>query len=188
MTLMSFGTFPDRTTKGTIACIEMAANVQKYFPDRPTVIAGSFTPTTDESGEPEKSMKKTILKLKGLWMIFSGNVASTIEEALKAKDSVTVGLKSGYIKKIVVCTEACHSRRAKLVWEKEFAEFDCEIIVRSFDTVLMIEPDHPMRTMRNKWLWLTVNVGVYCLWLVPPIYSYFKRNCKKMRQPVAIKS
>jgi len=182
---VSFGTFIDKLTNGSRQSTVSSIILQRHFNKKPMVIFGVFTPTA-HGGNPEQYYREEIFKQERSISRYVGKVASSIEEAFAVKMAFQKKLLKGQIHVVVVCTDTCHSRRAGLVWENEFREFGCKIYVKPFDTGYVIQENHPMIMLRNRWKWLIVNIGVYCLWRVPLIYGWFRKNCKTLHQPILV--
>lgn len=181
---VSFGTFIDRLTDGSSKSTTNSITLQRYFNKKPIIMFGVFTPTA-YGGNPEQYYRKEVFKKEKSLSRYVGKVASSIEEALAVKVALQKKLSGREIRGIIVCTDACHSRRAGLVWENEFREFGCKVYVKPFDVKYVIQENHPMVMMRNRWKWLFVNVGVYCLWRIPQIYFWFRKNRRILHQPIS---
>ncbi len=176
---ISYGATPTALTNGGIESLKTAAEIYRKNSNENTVVAwGVFTPTSaSEIMFREKALEAFGIKAEN--QSYIGPVASTIEEALKIKEVLAGRLH----KTIVVVAGAGHSRRAQLVWRKEFSESNIQIV--SFVWRQEIQKDHPMLALRNRWAWISLNMALYLIFLTPFGYAYFRKNCKTMRQVTA---
>lgn len=173
---ISYGATRDALTCGGMESIKTAAEIyQKYGAESTVMVWGVFTPTAEDEGVFRKKAFED-LNIKSEVQVCIGSVASTIEEALKTKEALADRPR----KKIAIVAGAGHSRRARLVWKREFPGSD--IYVVSFPWQKEIQKDHPMIALRNRWSWLFVNMILHLIFLTPFGYAYFRKNCKTMRQ------
>jgi hypothetical protein len=173
---ISYGATPRVLTNGGMEAIKTAVGIYQKNGGKNTFVAwGVFTPTSD----PENALRKKAFEEFGVKpeaQVYIGSVASTIEEVLKIKEAL-VGRPN---KTIAVVAGSGHSRRARLVWKKEFSKSDVYVV--SFPWWQEIQKDHPMIALRNRWTWLLVNIALHLIFLTPFGYRYFRKNCKTMRQ------
>ncbi|KKU82113.1 MAG: hypothetical protein UY07_C0003G0014 [Parcubacteria group bacterium GW2011_GWA1_47_8] len=181
---ISYGTTPTSLTKGNAEVLNTAGTIYQNNKNERTLVAwGVFTPTADMEGNPERAFREKHLKELGVTLsnqIYIGCVASTIEEAVKTKQA----LLGRSFHAILVIAGAGHSRRARLVWKREFPESEIKVV--SFPWQQETQKDNPMVALRNRWSWLLVNMVLHLIFLTPFGYAYFRKNRRTMRQLTAI--
>lgn len=119
----------------------------KNYPDASLAFAVSKFCHTKGVEESYK-MKTLPSQIK---FIFADEAVDTISEAREIKkllDKIPSSI-------ILVCDE-CHSRRALAVWQKEFRASN--IFVESVLTNEITDHESPQILLRDKWVWLLVNM------------------------------
>lgn len=142
---VSYGAFDKFLTTGSyfvwVRALKLACQYENSL-----VVWGSFT----------HSFKETEILLKqrslpdDLKNVYTGFVASTIEEAEKARASFT-----GEPKEIIVVTGETHARSAVWVWQKIFPGVNVRAV--TIPICQEVEEGHPMIFLRSKPAWRFVN-------------------------------
>lgn len=153
--VVSYGTFADRLTDGTLAMLRETVRRFREYP-KSLIVFASFEYAPGMAGI-ESSLKKKFLQQKWIpedAIIDAGSLCNSIQEARSIKKTLEErGIAAGHI---LVITGAGHSRSARYIWRRIFAE--TEVSVRGISYLEEIEQNHPMIFLRNRWSWLLVNV------------------------------
>src|SRR3989344_6880786 len=139
--VVSFGATAIELTEASRCAVALAGDLKKVYP-RAVVISGSFK--HNPLANVEKYEKWKTLP----HAIYAGPVESTIEEAERIRDDLMArGFKP---RSIIIVTDDWHSRSAKLVWEKIWAEAKPRPAI-AFSTFAWPEdPDNPMIFQRKE--------------------------------------
>lgn len=171
----SFGATRNRLTNGAQITLDKVLELAERYPDA-RVAFGVFT--FSPVPNLEEMIKRQFLKDP----IFVGDVASTIEEAEKHRDSMPCGFTP---RTIILVTDEWHSRSMKRVWKWVWRNIiprpDIRMVVVS--SLGTIDEDSPMKNGRTYAKWVQTNVSREAFLVFPGSIRLMKKL--KLRQPTS---
>lgn len=175
----TYGIVSHGLATGSEAAIKTAAEIYQNGGKSATIAFAVSATTAEIYGRGERRLHESMFRelIPNVNEIYAGAIYNTIHEARQVTQSLIHPRDT-----IVVVTGPAHSRRARLIWKREYP--GCKIRVVSFPWNYETQKDHPITTLRGRWRWLLVNIALYFIFLTPFGYSYFSKNCEVSHQPV----